>query len=174
MTLTFSTINVRSVKSRVRAQSVLSFLNSTKSDVFLMQECGIPFLKHYRQWEEMWPQTSIWSGSNQNKNDGVAILIKNPQVLVKGSTVVRDGRALLAHLTFMGQDFNLLNIYGFNDKNDRYDLLEDLQSHMLGRVPLVLGGDFNCILSRKDRKRTGEDFKIDKTSVLLQGICREF
>lgn len=174
MTLTFSTINVRSVKSRVRAQSVLSFLDSIKSDVFLLQECGIPFLKKYTQWEEMWPQTSIWSGSNQNKNDGVAILIKNPHVLVKGSTVVRDGRALLARLTFMGQDFKLLNIYGFNDKNDRYDLLEDLQSHLLGKEALVLAGDFNCILSRKDRKGAGEDFKIDKTSVLLQGLCRDF
>lgn len=174
MTLTFSTINVRSVKSRVRAQSVLTFLNSAKSDVFLLQECGIPFLNHYRQWEEIWPYQSIWSGSNQNKNDGVAILIKNPQVLVKGSTVVRDGRVLLAHLTFMGKDFKLLNIYGFNDRNDRYDLLEDMQSHMLGRMPLIVGGDFNCILSRKDRKRAGEDFKMDKTSVLLQGICRDF
>ena len=115
----------------------------------------------------------MWSGSNQNKNDGVAILIKNPQVLVKGSTVVRDGRALLAHLTFMGQDFNLLNIYGFNEKNDRYDLLQDLQFHMLGRAPLVVGGDFNCILNRKDRKGAGEDFKDDKTSLLLQGICKD-
>lgn len=174
MTLTFSTINVRSVKSRVRAQSVLSFLHSFKSDVFLIQECGLPFLKQYRQWENMWPKASIWSGSNQNKNDGVAILIKNPQVLVKGSTVVRDGRALLTHLTFMGQDFNLLNIYGFNEKNDRYDLLEDLQFHMLGRVPLVVGGDFNCILSRNDRKGAGDNFKVDKTSVLLQGICKDF
>lgn len=174
MTLTFSTINVRSVKSRVRAQTVLSFLNSFKSDVFLLQECGLPFLTHYREWENLWPQTSLWSGSNENKNDGVAILIKNPLVMVKNSTVVRDGRALLAHLTFMGKDFNVLNIYGFNDKNDRYDLLEDLQFHMLGRAPLVVGGDFNCILNRKDRKRTGEDFRVDKTSVLLQHICRDF
>lgn len=173
MALTFSTINVRSVKSRVRAQSVLSCLNSFKSDVFLLQECGIPFLTHYREWEDMWPHTSMWSGSNENKNDGVAILIKNPLVVVKGSTVVRDGRALLAHLTFMGQDFKLLNIYGFNDKNDRYDLLEDLQPHMLGRTPFILAGDFNCILRRKDRKRAG-DFKLDKTSVLLQGMYRDF
>lgn len=74
----------------------------------------------------------------------------------------------------MGKDFNLLNVYGFNDKNDRYDLLEDLQSHMLGRVPLVVGGDFNCVLSRKDRRGAGEAFKMDKTSVLLQGMCRDF
>ena len=174
MILTFSTLNVRSVKSRVRAQTILSFLNNFKSDVFLLQECALPFLKNYRIWEEKWPHKSLWSGSNENRNDGVAILIKNPSILVKGSTVVRDGRALLAHLTFMGRDFNLLNIYGFNNKNDRHDLLENLQPHMLGRTPLVLGGDFNCILNRSDRRGAGDDFKVDKTSVLLQGLCRDF
>jgi exonuclease III len=175
MALTISTINVRSVKSDIRAQSVLSLLKSFKSDVFLLQECGLPFLTNYRKWEEIWtPGLSIWSGSNFNKNDGVAILIKNPNILVKGSTVVRDGRALLANLTFLGKDFNILNVYGFTEKNNRYELLEDLQPHMLGRAPLVVAGDFNCVLSRKDRKRVGEDFKVDKTSVLLQNLVKDF
>lgn len=156
MVITLSTINVRSVKSRVRAQMILSCLNSFNSDVFLLQECSLPFLTHYREWEQLWPLPSLWSGSNENKSDGVAILIKNPLVVVKGSTVVRDGRALLTHLSFMGQDFKLLNIYGFNDKHDRYDLLEDLQSHMLGTRPFILAGDFNCILTKKrQEKRRG-------------------
>ena len=174
MALHISTINVRSVKSGVRATTVLSFLSTFKSDVFLLQECGLPFLTSYRKWEEKWPHPSIWSGSNQNKNDGVAILIKNPSILVKGSTVVRNGRALLAHLSFMGKDLNLLNVYGFNDKNDRFDLLKDLQPHMLGRAPLVVGGDFNTVLSSRDRQNTGQDFKVDKTSRLLQGLVRDF
>ena len=174
MVLTITTLNVRSVKNQIRATTILSFLNNFKSDVFLLQECAIPFLNQYKKWEEKWPHRSLWSGSNENKNDGVAILIKNPSILVRGSTVVRDGRALLVHLTFMGRDFNLLNIYGFNDKNDRHDFLQDLQPHMLGRAPLVLAGDFNCILNRQDRRGAGEDFRVDKTSVLLQTQCRDF
>ena len=175
MAFTVSTINLRSVRSRVRAQMVLSSLSGFKSDVFLLQECALPFLKSYREWEESWPAgPSIWSGSNYNRADGVAILIRNPHILVKGSTVVRDGRALLAHLTYLGRDFNLLNVYGFNDRTARLSLLEDLQPHMLGREPLVLGGDFNCVLSRRDRRGAGEDFRVDSTSVLLQGICRDF
>lgn len=175
MAFTVSTLNVRSVRSGVRAESVLSFLKFYKSDVLILQECSLPFLKSYREWEDKWPVgPSTWSGSNENRADGVAILIKNPHILVKGSTVVRPGRALLIHLTYLGRDFNLLNVYGFNDKHSRYDFLEELQPHMLGRDPLVVGGDFNCVLSRKDRRGAGEDFKVDKTSVLLQGICRDF
>ena len=175
MSLTISSINVRSVRTPTRAQSVLSLLNNIKSDVFLLQECALPFLQTYRDWEQRWAAgPSLWSGSHYSRADGVAILIKNPHILVKGSTVVREGRALLAQLTFLGRDFNILNVYGFNDKNKRHTLLEDLQPHMLGRAPLVLGGDFNCVLGKKDRKNVGEDFKLDKTSVVLQGLVRDF
>jgi len=175
MALTISTINVRSVRSTSRAQSIFTFLKSCNSDMFLLQECALPFLTQYRKWEEMWTSgPSIWSGSNFNRNDGVAILIKNPNILVKGSTVVRDGRALLANMTFLGRDFKVCNVYGFTEINERYELLEDLQPHMLGRAPLVVAGDFNCVLTRADRKRTGDDFRVDKTSVLLQSLVRDF
>ena len=38
----------------------------------------------------------------------------------------------------------------------------------------MLGGDFNCILTKNDRRGAGDDFKVDKTSVFLQGLCRDF
>ena len=88
--------------------------------------------------------------------------------------MVREGRALLAHLTFLGRDFKILNVYGFNDKQDRCELLEDLQPHLLGREPLVGGGDCNCVLEKKDRKNVGDDFKLDKSSFLLQGLAKDF
>eukprot|EP00063_Salmo_salar_P067949 XP_014042784.1 PREDICTED: uncharacterized protein LOC106595972 [Salmo salar] len=89
MAFNITTINVRSIKTEIRAQSVLSFLERFNSDVFLLQECGLPFLSSYRKWEDKWQHgPSIWSGSNFNKNDGVAILIKTPHVVVRGSTVV--------------------------------------------------------------------------------------
>lgn len=116
----------------------------------------------------------MWSGSNDNKNDGVAILIKNSNITVKGSTALRCGRLLLTHLTYLDQDFNLLNIYGFNDKHERFNLFEEMQSHMLGRVPLIVAGDFNSVLARADRLRAGEDFRVDKASFLLQKIVRDF
>ena len=92
MALTISTINVRSVRAPIRAESVLSFLKGIKSDVFLLQECALPFLKNYREWEQRWAAgPSLWSGSHYNRADGVAILINNPNILVKGNTVVKEG-----------------------------------------------------------------------------------
>lgn len=107
MTISISTLNVRSVRSQTRAQTVLNFLSTQPSDVFLLQECALPFLKNDKKWEDKWQQgPSIWSGSNQNKADGVSVLIKKtPQILVKGSTVLRDGLGLLVNLTFFREGF---------------------------------------------------------------------
>ncbi len=38
----------------------------------------------------------------------------------------------------------------------------------------MVAGDFNCVLTQKDRKRTTEDFRVDKTSVLLQSLVKDF
>lgn len=74
-------------------------------------------------------------GSNFNKNDQVVILINSKNIVVKGSTVMREERALLANLTFLDKDFIVLNVYSFTVKNNRHKLLKDLQPHMLGRAP---------------------------------------
>lgn len=68
---------------------------------------------------------------------------------------MRDGRAILANQTFIDRNFNILNVYGFTEKNDRYELLEDLQPHMHCRAPLLVAGDFNCVLNQKDEEVSG-------------------
>lgn len=105
MALTFSTINVRSVRTKMRAQSVLSFLNTVTSDVILLQECAIPFLKAYNQWQDMWPQPSIWSGSNENKNDGVAVLVKKTLCAGKGEHCGEGRKSPPSEFELYGQGF---------------------------------------------------------------------
>lgn len=174
-TLTIATLNVRSVRSLIRVQSILSFLSTLPADMFLLQECAIPFFKNYNKWAEEWPYgPSMWSGSNSNKADGVALLVKNPHLLVMGSTVVRDGRILLINASFLGREFKVLNIYGHAEKNDRYDLFKEVQSHLLGRKPTILAGDFNCVINKEDRRGVGESFREDKTSFLLRDIVKDF
>ena len=82
-------------------------------------------------------------------------------------TVVIPGRVIVLSVCWGGVAFWVVNVYGPSDKQDRWDCLHSLSPHLLGRVPLVLAGDFNCILEREVRKGTG-DFKFDKSSVLLK------
>ena len=74
--LSVATVNVRSMRSVSRAQSVLAFLGGVQADIICLQECWLPFWS-YRPWEKRWPHgPSLWSGSDDNKCDGVAVLIK--------------------------------------------------------------------------------------------------
>ena len=87
--------------------------------------------------------------------------------------MVIPGRVIVLSVCWGGIAFRVVNVYGPSDKQDRWDCLHSLSPHLLGRVPLVLAGDFNCILEREGRKGTG-DFKFDKSSVLLKNIVNDF
>ncbi len=43
-------------------------------------------------------------------------LISNPNILVKGSMVVRERAGTFNKPDFLGRDFNVLNVYGFTEK----------------------------------------------------------
>ncbi|KAJ8349186.1 hypothetical protein AAFF_G00183440 [Aldrovandia affinis] len=86
--ISVATLNVRSLRSELRAQSVLTFLEGVSADIICLQECGLPFRSSYGEWERKWPHgPSLWSGSEENPADGVAILVRNRGVEVVGSTV---------------------------------------------------------------------------------------
>ncbi|KAJ8358250.1 hypothetical protein AAFF_G00020050 [Aldrovandia affinis] len=129
--ISVATLNVRSLRSELRAQSVLTFLEGVSADIICLQECGLPFRSSYGEWERKWPHgPSLWSGSEENPADGVAILVRNRGVEVVGSTVVCCGRALLVSLSFHGVLFHLLNVYCSPQKQARWELLQVLREHL--------------------------------------------
>ena len=66
VTLSVATVNVRSMRSVSRAQSVLAFLGGVQADIICLQECWLPFRRSYRPWEKRWPHgPSLWSGSDE-------------------------------------------------------------------------------------------------------------
>ena len=175
VTLSVATLNVRSIKTAMRAQQVMGFLETVKADIICLQECGLPFRSSYGEWERRWPHgPSMWSGSDNNRADGVAVLTHNSLVRVVGHTVVEPGRVLVVSLSFGGVAFRVVNVYAPALKQDRFQLLHGLSPHLLGRVPLLLVGDFNCVLGREGRRGFGSDFRLDKTSLFLNSILKDF
>ncbi|KAJ8353021.1 hypothetical protein AAFF_G00121140 [Aldrovandia affinis] len=84
--ISVATLNVRSLRSELRAQSVLTFLEGVSADIICLQECGLPFRSSYGEWERKWPLgPSLWSGSEENPADGVAVLVRNRGVEVVGA-----------------------------------------------------------------------------------------
>ncbi|KAJ8361957.1 hypothetical protein AAFF_G00409120 [Aldrovandia affinis] len=77
--ISVATLNVRSLRSGLRAQSVLTFLEGVSADIICLQECGLPFRSSYGEWERKWPHGPSRSGVGQEENpaDGVAVLVRN-------------------------------------------------------------------------------------------------
>lgn len=174
MTLTLATINVRSIYSELRSQSIFPYLKSIQADIFCLQECCIPHQRDYYKWEAKWCFKSLWSGSNENKNDGVAILVNSQHITIEKSIIIRPGRAQLVEIKCRGNTVKILNIYGYNEKEERFQLFRDLEQYVMGRDPTIICGDFNCVLEKEDRLNPHEDFKKEKTALFLKKLCRDF
>ena len=164
MILSAATVNVRSMRSVSRAQSVLAFLGGVQADIICLQECWLPFRRSYRLWEKHWLHgPSLWSGSNENKCDGIAVLIKNKMVGMVESTIVRCGRILKVVLRFCGVTINVLNVYS-PQRQSRWEELQDLPQFLMGRTPVLMVGDFNCVLNRTGRRGAADAYQVDRTS----------
>lgn len=175
MVLNIVSVNVWSIVSELRCKSVFEYLKDVSADVFFLQEYGIGYGKDYGGMEELWVHgESVWSGMNENRNAGVAILFKNRKCIIKETTVIQDGRALMVNVVCNGKELKLVNVYAPTEKNERYDLFESFSLVLSSAVPVVLGGDWNCIRSIRDRKSESKEFKLDTTCGLLNRIIKDF
>ncbi|KAI0530940.1 hypothetical protein KFK09_000488 [Dendrobium nobile] len=59
--------------------------------------------------------------------------------------------------------WNIATVYGGKDAHTRRSLWSKLENYLSGDDPCIIGGDFNCILSKED-KRGGKRFYLSKGS----------
>uniref|UniRef100_A0A3B3UVV5 exodeoxyribonuclease III n=1 Tax=Poecilia latipinna TaxID=48699 RepID=A0A3B3UVV5_9TELE len=148
--LHITTINTRGLRDEVKCQSVFDHLHNSGGDLFLLQECGLPFMENYSKYEKRWPHGwSIWSGDNQNTATGVAILFNNKKFQIEKVENIVDGRVLLIDLDKEGFQIRLINVYGPTDLSERVILLQNLQSYICCGKNVIIAGDFNCILEKR-------------------------
>ncbi|KAI0503980.1 hypothetical protein KFK09_014927 [Dendrobium nobile] len=75
-------------------------------------------------------------------------------------------------------DWMIASVYGSMNMEERRKLLVDLEKHCSGNLPLVIGGDFNCVISQAE-KRGGKRFVVSQGSkdfinFLIQNYLHEF
>ncbi|KAM9316078.1 uncharacterized protein PAF06_007036 [Gastrophryne carolinensis] len=167
------TINVRSIGSASRRNRVLAFLASQQAEIFMLQECSLPFSKHYRHLCAQWTHgPSYWSGGGENRNVGVAILIRGNRFTVDSVQELVCGRLLLVDGSWAGEPIRLINVYAPVEKNERMEFFHTLRPYLATTRAVVLAGDFNCPLEQ-DGRSTNSSAKLDKTSKLLREMVNE-
>uniref|UniRef100_A0A671WNH1 Endonuclease/exonuclease/phosphatase domain-containing protein n=1 Tax=Sparus aurata TaxID=8175 RepID=A0A671WNH1_SPAAU len=71
---------------------------------------------------------------------------------------VIDGRILCIDVSWFGSKFRVINVYCPVELQDK---------------EVILGGDFNCLVNKKD-KQTTSTVRLDSSSEILQNIIKDF
>lgn len=170
-TLTVTTVNVRSIQDHKKRADVFSHISSLKSDIICIQECNLPHQQHYTELQQEWRfGGSVWSGSNIARADGVAILLRNPNIKIISTSTPVPGRLITATLKVNNSIVKIINVYAPTNQQERLTFFSKLRPVLLGNLPVVVAGDFNCALREEDRSRP----RNDRSSRELASIIDEF
>jgi len=151
--------------------TVFRHLSTQPADIYLLQECAIPYKEMDALLEGEWTRgDSLWSGSNTARADGVGMLVANPFLRRTSHRVVESGRILVVDLEVRGSPLRVINIYGPTNVAERVSLYAKLRPLLMTPMPVVVGGDFNCALRDEDRSKPRKD----RSTTALQDIINDF
>ena len=103
---------------------------------------------------------SEWGGEvffshGTNHSKGTMILI-NPKIKCKVEKKICDknGRYIILDIALADTQIVHVNIYAPNDVNQQVSFFKELQEQLqeFSEETIIIGGDFNCTLSEKDKK----------------------
>ena len=143
------------------------WLHQQKSDIIFLQE-AYSLRDTIGRWEAEWGG-KILSSHGSSHSRGVMILFK-PRLDVSIEKITSDdhGRYILAEIVIDNTKIILVNVYAPNETNQQVVFLRELSKNLLSNYDnenLVLGGDFNCVISALD-KRGGKPVDIRKASTI--------
>lgn len=172
--LKIATLNVVSLIARKRKEWLLDLLLQEKIDIMLLQETKIFSPETAKSFVAFFGN-HFWCHYTMTdaRSGGTAVLIrKSKTITVIECELSADGRFTVVDCLVEEELTRLISVYAPNLTEERKTFFEDLQ-HLVdtpGRV--ILGGDFNCVLSRKDRL-PARDIR-DSSTVVLKRLLHDF
>ncbi|MGL5598918.1 MAG: endonuclease/exonuclease/phosphatase family protein, partial [Aeromonas sp.] len=129
---------------------------------------------NYKTYEDRWPYgPSVWSGDNKNRSSGVAILFRGQSFKIIRTQEVINGRLLCVDVAVDNIPFRIINVYCSPDLQDRIETLKTIAPLLVCGQPVVMGGDFNCLIAKEDRK-SSSTVKLDSSSEELKNLIHDF
>ena len=151
--LSVVSLNVRGIREQTKRRSIFSYLKDQRANVYFLQETySVPADEN--MWKNEWGGKIFFShGTNHSK--GVCTLI-NPSVnyQIDYSYANTSGRIILVTIVLGSQKISLCNIYAPNNQSNQFEFMQELNNCIIDKTELtalIVGGDWNCTLSRKDK-----------------------
>lgn len=167
--------NVRGLRKLVKLKQVTSRLKQLKTQIAFLQETHL-LSSELTPLKRRWPGQII-AASYSSHARGVAILVHSSVPLKIHNTILDSaGRYCVVQGSLLGQDINLVCVYGpNNDDASFYDNLFLTLSSLYGAF--CVAGDFNCTLVPALDKSSGIDVTHTQSRKAIQyhmnkcGLC---
>ena len=149
--LSICTLNIHGLRDAVKCRSATSWLNILAFDFVLLQETYLGSTD-FNTFKSMWNGPVFYSPAPSNHSSGVAIACSSKlNCTYSQIRSDNDGRVVSILCTFPNSSFRICNIYAPGDPKECVMFLSNMYTYTHGSAPIILGGDFNCILHEKDR-----------------------
>ena len=146
-------VNTRGLNKSIKCRSVFRWIHNQNVHFTLLQETHSSKLSA-DAWSAEWGGKVFFSHGTTNSK-GVMILI-NPNLDCKVEKCILDnsGRFIILDVALEDAHIILVNIYAPNDLNQQVKFFKLVQHHLqdFSEEIVIIGGDFNCSLSDKDKK----------------------
>lgn len=140
--------NVKGLHSPIKRKKILNQLRKINCQIAFLQETHLPDIEH-EKLKKSWANEVFYSSHQSGRKRGVSILIHR-QVNFSPNLVYKDseGRFILVNGSIDGIQISLMNIYAPNEDTPGFisKIFTTILQHSTGI--LLLGGDFNCVMSQ--------------------------
>ena len=146
-------LNVRGVRDQAKRRSIFTYLKDQKANFHFLQETYSD--ANELLWQSEWGGKILFShGTHHSK--GVCILFDPATKLNEEYNFSnKTGRIILITVYLNGTKISLCNIYAPNNQSEQLEFIQELNNCIIDKSELtniIIGGDWNCTLTKKDKK----------------------
>lgn len=165
--------NVKGLHSPIKRKKILNQLRRANCQIAFLQETHLPETEHEKQ-KKSWADKVFYSSHQSGRKRKVSILIHR-QVNFTPTKVHKDseGRFIPVNGSIDGIQVSFMNIYAPNEDEPGFisTIFNTILQHSTGI--LLLGGDFNCVMSQlMDRQPPSKSPTSRMSKILKQPIDR--
>ena len=146
-------LNVRGIRDQLKRRSIFAYLKDHSPKIIFLQETYSEPCDEMI-WKSEWGGEIFFSHGTKHSK-GVCILI-HPSLRSKIDYVFKSntGRMVLITMEFNSPKLSLCNVYAPNNQSEQLNFLQELNNVLIDKSELstlIVGGDWNCTLTKKDK-----------------------
>ena len=144
-------LNVRGLHESKKRSNIFIWFRMNKYDIIQLQETYIYCKQDTETITRECGGRHLWSFGDF-KSRGVGILFPESfkgKIDLNSTSTDQEGRILSVMVEINDTTFQVCNVYCPTHSSERSEFLDKLLSYIKGNIPLITGGDWNCVENPK-------------------------